>query len=104
VSQSYVVAAGDTAVVGLTFDTQYKGGLTQRITSMVKDRIGTVNTGIKNIAVTTQAAQVKSIQDLMASMEKTGTTMTSLQSQVDSLYKTIGPGASASPGTATTKP
>ncbi len=100
VSEATVVAAGDTAVVGLTFDSQYKGGLTKRITDMVNDRIGTVNTGIQNIGVTAQAAQVKSIQDLAATMEKTGTTMATLKTQVDALFKTI----TANAGGATTAP
>ncbi len=100
VSKAYVAVAGDTAVIGLTFDTQYQGGLTTRITSMVTDRVGTVNNGIKNIGVTVQAAQVKSIQDLMATMEKTGTTFTTVKTQVDALYKTI----TANTGTPTATP
>lgn len=100
VSEATVVAAGDTAVVGLTFDSQYKGGLTQRITDMVNDRVGTVNTAIQNIGVTAQAAQVKSVQDLAATMEKSGTTMATLQTQVDALFKTI----TANAGGATTAP
>ena len=100
VQSAAVVAAGDTAVVGLVFDSQYKGGLTQRITDMVKDRIGTVNTGIKNIGVTAEAAQVKSVQDLASNMAKSGTTISSLQTQVDALYKTI----TANAGGATTAP
>ena len=100
VSEATVVAAGDTAVVGLTFDSQYKGGLTQRITDMVNDRIGTVNTAVQNIGVTAQAAQVKSVQDLAATMEKSGTTMATLQTQVDALFKTI----TANAGGATTAP
>jgi len=100
VSVATVVAAGDTAVVGLTFDSQYKGGLTKRITDMVTDRVGTVNTAIKNIGVTAQAAQVKSVQDLAATMEKSGTTITTLQTQVSALYKTI----TANAGGTTTTP
>ncbi len=100
VSQATVVAAGNTAVIGLTFDTQYKGGLTKRITDMVKDRVGTVNTSIQKIGTTAQAAQVKSIQDLYATMEKSGTSLSTLQTQVDALYKTI----SANAGGATTAP
>ncbi len=100
VSEATVVAAGDTAVVGLTFDSQYKGGMTKRITDMVNDRIGTVNTAIQNIGATAQAAQVKSVADLAATMEKSGTTITTLQTQVDALYKTI----TANAGGATTAP
>ncbi len=100
VSKASVAVAGNTAVVGLTFDSQYKGGLTKRITDMVNDRIGTVNTGIKNIGVTAQAAQVKSVQDLSATMEKTGTSFTTLQTQVNALFKTI----TANAGGATTAP
>ena len=100
VSQATVVAAGDTAVVGLTFDSQYKGGLTKRISDMVTDRVGTVNTAIKNIGVTAQAAQVKSVSDLAATMEKTGTTLPTLQTQVSALYKTI----TANAGGSTTSP
>jgi hypothetical protein len=100
VSKATVVAAGNTAVVALTFDTQYKGGLTKRITDMVKDRIGTVNTSIQKIGTTTQPAQVKSVQDLAATMEKAGTTLSSLQTQVDALYKTIN----SNTGGATTAP
>lgn len=95
VKSAAVAAAGNTAVVGITFDSQYKGGMTQRVTDMVKDRIGTVNTGIKNIGVTAEAAQVKSIQDLATTMAKSGTTIASLQTQVDALYKTITANAGA---------
>ena len=100
VKSAAVVAAGNTAVVGVTFDSQYKGGMTQRVTDMVKDRIGTVNTGITDIGVTAEAAQVKSVQDLASTMAKSGTTIASLQTQVDALYKTI----TANAGGATTAP
>lgn len=89
VSKATVVAAGNTAVVALTFDTQYKGGLTTRVTDMVKDRIKTVNTGITNVAVTADTAQMKSISDLAAMVDKTGTSFSTVKTQVDALYNTI---------------
>jgi phosphotransferase system HPr-like phosphotransfer protein len=89
VSEATVVAAGDTAVVGLTFDSQYKGGMTTRISDMVKDRIKSINTTIKNVAVTDKQAQVKSISDLNRTLAATGTTLSTLKTQVDALYKTI---------------
>jgi pyrroloquinoline quinone (PQQ) biosynthesis protein C len=59
-----------------------------------------VNTSIQKIGTTAQAAQVKSVQDLANTMDKSGTTLSSLQTQVDALYKTI----TANAGGATTAP
>lgn len=88
VDTAAAVVMGKTAVAGLTFDSQYKGGLTTRIKDMVKDRVNTVQTGIDNVAVTVLPEQVKAVQDLAAKL-KDGGDKAAIQTQVEALYKNI---------------
>lgn len=65
VKDAQVVIAGDTAVVALTFDSQYQGGLDERMREIVRERIDGVVKGIKTVEITEDT-------DLMTELEKLG--------------------------------
>ncbi|MGN0778199.1 MAG: YhcN/YlaJ family sporulation lipoprotein [Aristaeellaceae bacterium] len=65
VKDAQVVLAGDTAAVALTFDSQYQGGLDDRMREIVKERIDGVVKGIKTVEITED-------ESLMTELEKLG--------------------------------
>lgn len=79
------VVIGNMAVVGVTFDSQYKGGMTTRLTDMVKDRVGTVKNGITTIGVTSDPTMIKTIRDLKTSLDQPGTSLESVRNKVSDL-------------------
>lgn len=52
VSDAQVVIAGHTAAVALEFDSQYQGGVDERLRKMVKQRIDGLVKGVKDVSVT----------------------------------------------------
>ena len=65
VKDAQVVIAGDTAVVALTFDSQYQGGLDERMREIGRERSDGVVKGIKTVEITAAT-------DLMTALEKLG--------------------------------
>lgn len=64
VRDAKVVAAGNTAVVALDFDSQYQAGVNKRMEDMVRDRIKSVSGGIENVIVTDD----RTVRDTLASL------------------------------------
>lgn len=64
VSDAEVVLAGNSAAVALKFDKQYKGGIDDRLREIVKERIGSVISGVTNIAVTDDQALMDQLETL----------------------------------------
>lgn len=65
VDDAQVVIAGNDAAVALEFDDQYQGGVDERLMGIIKERIGSVISGVENIAVTAD-------KDLMDQLETLG--------------------------------
>ena len=64
VSDAEVVLAGNSAAVALEFDKQYKGGIDDRLRDIIKERIGSVISGVTNIAVTDEKTLMDQIETL----------------------------------------
>lgn len=64
VSLCDVVAEGDRAVVGLSFDAQYQGTLTDRIEEMVREKITGIESAVIHIAVTADPTLCTEIKNL----------------------------------------
>ena len=79
------------AIVGVTFDSQYKGGLTTRFTDMVADRIGVVKAGIGTVGVTNDPEIIKQIEDIKASLDDAGTTLEDVREKVGALIDRVAP-------------
>ena len=88
IDKSYVVVDGDDAVVGLTFDASYRGGLTERIASMVRQKLVTLDPALEDIEVTAEPELVKLIQAL-ADKLASGATIEQLEDEFEGIYDQI---------------
>ena len=88
IDDAYVIATGDTAVVGLKFDQQYQGKLDDRIKKMVLTRVQTVDKAVTGVAVTTDVAQVKEIEALAQALES-ASSLDAVKTQMDELAAQI---------------
>ena len=95
VSLCDVVAEGDRAVVGLSFDAQYQGTLTDRIEEMVREKITGMEPAVIHIAVTADPTLCTEIKNL--AQEVQGKPMTEEQmAKFDELYEKIQPAGTES--------
>ena len=88
VDEAYVLALGDTALVGLKFGPEYQGKADDRIKKMVLTRVQMVDKSIRSVAVTDD---VKWLQDIQALTETLGSAVSldTLKTQMDDLVKQI---------------
>lgn len=95
VSLCDVVAEGDRAVVGLSFDAQYQGTLTDRIEEMVREKITGMEPAVIHIAVTADPTLCTEIKNLAEEVQ--GKPMTEEQmAKFDELYEKIQPAGTES--------
>lgn len=98
VDTSDIVAHGDKAIVGVTFDAQYQGTLTDRIETMIAEKIVQIKANMTNVAVTADPTLCTEIKTLAE--ETKGKAMTDEQiKKFDELYTKIKPA-----GTESTEP
>ncbi len=64
ISQARVVVVGNTALVGVKFDTAYQGEMTERIREMVAARIMAADPQITTVAVTADETDVARVYEL----------------------------------------
>lgn len=69
VDEAWVVPMGDTALVGVKFDSQYQGGADDRLKKMVLTRVQSVDKAFTKVAVTDNAALVTGIQALAETLK-----------------------------------
>ncbi len=88
VDDAQVIIAGHKAAVALEFDDQYRSGVDERLRGIVKDRIGSIISGVTTIAVTAD-------QDIMDAIESLGdrldtvSDMNALESDLDAIIRKI---------------
>ena len=86
VKEAVVIMSGDTVLVGLTFDEQYKGELTDRIKEMVVEKVKAAANGTKEVLVSAQndvVTKIKTLADGVSNtISGTGTTV----EQFDEVY------------------
>lgn len=88
------VVAGNIALVGVSYDAQYQGGLTQRLEDMVKERVETIDKAITAVHVTDDEEQMKKIAQLREKLKTGGITFEQLQTQVLDIGSSITGGGS----------
>ena len=69
VSDAQVVLAGDSAAIALKLDDQYKGGVDDRLTEIVKERINGVISGVTNVVVTADETLMDQLDTLGERLE-----------------------------------
>lgn len=68
IAESTVVVNGNTALVGLKFDPQYRGELTERIRQMIAGVVMSFDAQVQTVAVTAESEDVETIRELSAKM------------------------------------
>lgn len=69
VDDAYVIAHGKKALVGLEMNSQYQGGVDERLQKMVLARLQTIEKGISEAAITDDAQKVQSIRSLTEKLD-----------------------------------
>ena len=91
VTDAKVVIAGQQATVGLTFDTQYQAGVTDRMRDMVRERLDGVVSGVTRLAVTDDATQLETISQLYEQL-RNATDLTDIENKLSALINRLEAG------------
>ena len=76
------IAAGGIALVGIKYDAQYQGGLTDRLMKMIEERVMMTDKAITAVHVTDDPQKMKDIADLNDRAEDGKITFEELQTEV----------------------
>lgn len=68
IADSAIVVSGSTALVGVQFDPQYRGELTERIRQMIAGVVMSFDAQVQTVAVTAESDDVKKIGELETKM------------------------------------
>ena len=88
VDEAWVVPMGDTALVGLKFNTQYQGGVDDRLKKMVLTRVQSVDKATTKVAVTDSAALVTGIRTLAETL-KGASTLDDVNAKAEEMLKQL---------------
>ena len=88
VDEAQVVIAGNDAAVALEFDSQYQGGIDDRLREIVKERIGSVISGVNNIAITSDATLRDQLETLGDRLEGAAD-MADIQNELNAIINKI---------------
>lgn len=81
VDDAAAVVVGNIALVGVSYDGQYRGGMTDRLKGMVTERVEMTDKTITAVHVTDDAALYKSISALNDMMDDAGASFEQLQTK-----------------------
>lgn len=88
VDEAQVVIAGNDAAVALEFDSQYQGGIDNRLREIIKERIGSVISGVNNIAITSDATLRDQLETLGDRLEGAAD-MADIQNELNAIINKI---------------
>lgn len=88
VDDAYVIPLGDTALVGLEFESQYQGGLDDRLKKMVLARLQTVDSAVTKAAVTDSGVTVTAIKALAETL-KTASSLNDVNGKAEDILKQL---------------
>ena len=94
IKDAEAVVAGGLALVGVTYDTQYQGGLTSRLTEMIDTRVQSIDKGLTTVHVTDDAKMIAEIEKLEDMAENNQITFSELQAKLLELTSGMGNGTS----------
>ena len=92
VDDAQVIIAGNDAAVALEFDSQYQGGVDDRLREIVKERIASVISGVENIAITTDMTLMDEIEALGDRLEGAAD-MADIQNELNAIINKINAAA-----------
>ena len=88
VDDAQVVIAGKNAAVALEFEPEYQGTVDDRLREIVKERIGSVISGVENIAITTDKALMEQLETLGDRLEGAAD-MADIQNELNAIINKI---------------
>ena len=88
VDDAQVVIAGKNAAVALEFEPEYQGEVDDRLREIVKERIGSVISGVENIAITTDRALMEQLETLGDRLEGAAD-MADIQNELNAIINKI---------------
>lgn len=86
IAESRVVVTNSTALVGVKFDSVYKGQLTERIRQMVAAEVMKADPGIQTVAVTSDAGDVQKVYQLSDQI-RAGRTADELATEINAIVR-----------------
>ena len=86
IAESRVVVANSTALVGVKFDSVYKGQLTERIRELVAAEVLRADPSIQTVAVTSEAGDVEKVYQLSDQI-RAGRTADELASEINAIVR-----------------
>jgi len=90
VDTATVVITGNTAMVGVQFDKQYKGEMTTKLKEMIDNRVKKVDKDIDNVAVTAEPDLFSRIKTLASDIEN-GKPLTGFVQEIQEILNRINP-------------
>lgn len=90
VEDAQVVVAGHSAAVALKFDSQYQGGVDERMKEMVEERIKGVISGITHVVITSDADLMEQLKTLADKLDGAAD-MAEVESELEAIIKKMEP-------------
>ena len=98
INESCVVVADNMAIVGVTFDKEYQGGVTSRMTEMIDARVAAVDKSVTVVHTTDDEKIVAEIKALEEQVDSGDITFSELQTRALEISSTIaGAGTTTAP-------
>ena len=88
IEKARVVVNGNTALVGVEFDGQYQGEMTERIHDMVAGEVQAADANVQSVAVTAEKEDVEKINSI-ADRIAAGTPVNELENEIDSIIRNV---------------
>ncbi|NLG25601.1 MAG: hypothetical protein GX558_09615 [Clostridiales bacterium] len=88
IASSAIVVNGTTALVGVTFASQYKGQMTDRIRNMVAGQVMAADPAITTVAVTAEPSDVAKINDIAGKI-RNGSPPDQFTQEIDAIVRNV---------------
>ena len=88
IESSRIVVTGTTALVGVTFTSQYQGEMTERIHNLISGIVRKADAGIQVVAVTCEKEDVDKINSI-ADQIRNGKPESELESEIDTIVRNV---------------
>lgn len=99
VDEADTVVIGNIALVGVSYDAQYQGGMTDRLKEMITDRVEMTDRTITAVHVTDDDMLRKAIAELNDMMDDAGTSFEALQTRALEIAAKLTGGGMTQPDT-----
>lgn len=89
IDDAEAVVAGNVAIVGVEYDAQYQGGMTDRLKEMITQRVESIDKAVTSVHVTDSMEMVSMVRELYKKIESADITFDELQTKLLDLGSTL---------------